>query len=667
MSNTTFVTTGGSMNRLNIGVLGMLQACVGDTPIAIGGSRQRTILAMLALAPGQVVSVDALVEAVWNGRPPATGRTQVAICVAALRKTVKAAGFHDDVIITSAPGYLLRTDSTRIDAVEFAELTAKGEAAADPAEAAGCLDEALKLWRGPALTGVSGLPVEIEAARLEELRLTAHEKHAAIRLDLGQHNDLIGELTTLVREHPLREQSRAQLMLAQYRAGRRAESLGTFRDGQRLSINEFGLELGPALRKMHDAILRDDPSLAATASRPDRTANSSLRQRLRPAQLPADVHGFTGRAHEIAALDGMIGDTKLSIGLITGGSGVGKTGLAVHWAHGVADKFPDGQLFADVSAGAKAVLGGFLRALGVPDDLIRDDVEERAALYRSILRDRRALVVLDNASSFAEIRPLLPGSAQCHVLVTSRGQLYDLLGQHGAHHLRLGSLAAPDAVELLGSVAGSARVTADPVASNRLAELCDRLPLVLRTAGARLAAKPHWSVRHLLDKVADEAHRLDELSGAEQDLRAGFAASCRELSEPESALFRRLGLLTVPEVSVWIGAALLDTTANRAEMHMERLVDLQLLDVVGTDPAGGVRYRQPELIRLYAKELCEEHDSRQVRVGACERVFSGWLSMAVDGRRSTGFDGQRLEDMLRDPSTLFDVPADTVPSARGAY
>jgi hypothetical protein len=275
--------------------------------------------------------------------------------------------------------------------------------------------------------------------------------------------------------------------------------------------------------------------------------------------------------------------------------------------------------------------------------------------------------VLDNAASFAEIRLLLPGSPKCHVLVTSRGQLYDLLGKHGAHQLRLGALAPTDAVSLLGAVAGNARVTADPGAANQLAELCDRLPLVLRTAGARLAAKPHWSVRHLLDKVADEAHRLDELSGAEQDLRAGFAVSCRELTEPEAALFRRLGLLTVPEVSVWIGAALLDTTSIRAEKHMERLVDLQLLDVIGTDAAGGVRYRQPELIRLYAKELCEEHDSRQVRVGACERVFSGWLSMAVDGRRSTGFDGQRLEDLLRDPSTLFDVPADAIPSLRAAY
>lgn len=655
------------MNRLNIGVLGMLQAGVGDTQIAIGGSRQRTILAMLALAPGQVVSVDALVEAVWNGRPPATGRTQVAICVAALRKTFKTAGFHDDVIITSAPGYVLRADSVRIDAMEFTELTAKAEAAAEAgelAEAASCLDAAQKLWRGPALTGVSGLSVEIEAARLEELRLTVHEKHAAIRLDLGQHNDLIGELTSLVREHPLREQSRAQLMLAQYRAGRRAESLATFRDGQRLSINEFGLELGPSLRKMHDAILRDDPGL--TAARPARAADSPLRQRV-PAQLPADVPGFTGRADEIAALDGMVGDAELTIGLITGGAGVGKTGLALHWANRVADDFPGGQLFADVSAGPKAVLGGFLRALGVPDDLIGDDVEERAALYRSILRDRRALVVLDNAASFGEIRPLLPGSAQCHVLVTSRGQLYDLLGKHGAHQLRLGALAPTDAVSLLGVVAGNARVTADPGAAHQLAELCDRLPLVLRTAGARLAAKPHWSVRHLLDKVADEAHRLDELSGAEHDLRAGFAVSCQELTEPEAALFRRLGLLTVPEVSVWIGAALLDTTANRAEKHMERLVDLQLLDVVGTDAAGAVRYRQPELIRLYARELCEEHDSRQVRLGACERVFSGWLSMAVDGRRSTGFDGQRLEDLLHDPSTLFDVPADAIPSLRAAY
>ncbi|MBA8922939.1 DNA-binding SARP family transcriptional activator [Kutzneria viridogrisea] len=623
----------------------------------MGGPRQRAILAMLALAPGRVVPVDALVEAVWQGRPPATARTQVAICVAGLRKTFKEHGVDEEVISTSPPGYLLRAEGHRVDAVEFAEAVESATTAAaagEVAEAAWRLDTALKLWRGAALAGISGHAVEIEAARLEEQRLTAYEQQAALRLELGQHRDLVGELSTLVREHPLREQARAQLMLAQYRSGLRAEALSTFLEGRRLSIEEFGLELGPVLREMHAAILRDDPALT----------RQPRARAVVPAQLPGEVYGFTGREPEVRALDRLLDAAPgtPTTALITGGTGLGKTGLAVHWARRAAGHYPDGQLFADLDSPVAEVLSGFLRALGVPEDRVPAETAERSALLRSTLKGRKVLLVLDNASSFEQISPLLPGSSGCCVLVTSRVQLYGLLGQHHALHLRLDRLAEPDAVRLLGAVAGPARVAADPGHARRLARLCDRTPLALRIAGARLAAKPHWTVRHLADRLTEDSRRLDELSTGELDLRAGFAASCRALTEAESVLLRRLSLLAVPDVSAWVGAALLDTGLTRAEKLMERLVDRQLLQVVGTYARGGVRYRVPELLRLYAKELCERHDSEAEREAACARAYSGWLALALAALHrerlpEVGWspEPEQLAELVRDPQLWFEL------------
>ncbi len=639
--------------QLDFGVLGPLSVSAGGRRITVGGARQRSILALLLLSPGRIVSVDSLVEAVWQGEPPATARTQVAICIAALRKIFKAEGFGEDLIVTAHPGYQLNPGGHRVDLLEFTALVAGAEqlaAGRRTAEAAENYERALRLWRGPVLSGVTGRLVEDEAERLEELRLVTHDEAIALQLALGNHQELIGQLVPLVREHPLRERTRHSLMLAQYRAGRRAEAMETFREGRRHFIDELGIEPGPALQELHDAILRDDPVLTPAVEPPAEPAGAepSARppeSRVTPSDLPPNVPAFTGRAAEIARLDALLGersdDQPPAIGFVTGVAGVGKTGLAVHWAHRVAGHFPDGRLFVDLCGHderhepttAAEVLSRFLRSLGVPSEQIPADPADRVSLYRSMLADRRLLVVLDNVRSIDQIRALLPSSGQCCVVVTSRNPLEQLMLRYGAVRVQLAVLTEPEAIGLLARIAPAERIAADPEQSARLSELCDRLPLALRIAGARLASKPHWSVRHLVSRLADERRRLDELSQGESQVRAGFALSYRYLPPDAARLYRRLALLPVPDFATWVGAALLDGDLFEAERLMEQLVDVQLLEVVGPDVTGQLRYRFQNLLRLFARERAQQEETGHELEQARERAFSGWLTIAEQAHR----------------------------------
>ncbi|MFD5029499.1 BTAD domain-containing putative transcriptional regulator [Streptomyces sp. NPDC058405] len=610
----------------------------------IGGPRHRTILVLLLLNPGRIVSVNTLIDAVWDGRPPATARTQVSICIAALRKTFKAAGITEEVIATAHPGYLLNIGAHRLDSAEFAELVSAAESAVQHnryTEAARCYTEALRLWTGPPLAGVTGQSVEDEARRLEELRLNTYEDATSVQLELGNHQKILPDLAAMVRDHPLRERARHHLITAQYRSGRRAEALETFREGRRWFIDELGLEPGPALCELHNAILQDEPSLARGEQEGAGAAARLLAKPVgEPFELPPDVPGLAGRTEELAQLGALLGlSSELrgpATGLITGVAGVGKTCLAIRWAHSVAERFPDGQLFADLRGydehleptTADEILGRFLRSLSVPTGQIPAEPEERAALYRSMLADRRVLIVLDNVRTYAQVRPLLPSSEGCCVLVTSREQLSELVAWPPRARVRLGRLPAAEAVELLGRIVGEQRIAADPPSVARLVELCDLLPLALRIAGARLAAKPHWTVAHLVRRLSDERLRLDELSQGESQVRASFALSYRCLSPDTARLYRRLGLLDVPDFSAWIGAALLDTDLLDAERLIEQLVDAQFLDVVGLDATGHPRYRFQNLLRLFARERAEEEETAADRRAACERAFRAYLGLA---------------------------------------
>ncbi|MER6028244.1 BTAD domain-containing putative transcriptional regulator [Streptomyces sp. NPDC001851] len=629
--------------RLKLTILGSLSATIDGRSVAIGGPRQRTILAMLTLAWGQVVSVDSLVDAVWGERPPNTARTQVAICIGGLRKAFSAAGLDDTFILTVHPGYRLVTDLGRLDASDFTRLVKEAShhtKRGNLLEASKLYKEALDVWRGPALAGVVGQPIADEATRLEEQRLVAYEAWTKVELALGRHHELIPGLSAMVRDNPLHEQLRYSLMLAQYRAGRRVEAAEGYRLWRRAFVDELGLEPSPAIQQLHQAILRDDPTLALPGG------GRPAELRVVPAELPSEMADFTGREAELAALDQLLdlsadGSPPMTTGFVTGVAGGGKTSLAVHWAHRVAKEFPDGQLYADFSdydwkeesGTVHALLGRFLRALGTPAEQIPEDLADRMSLYRSVLADRRVLVVLDNVRVPAQVTQLLPGSGRCRVLVTSREQPSHPTVGPGTLRIDLGLLPARQAVELIGSIAGPDRIAADPAAVDELCRLCDGLPLALRIAAARLASKPHWSVRHLVHRLSDERHRLDELSTGGIEVRASFALSYHSLPEDAARMYRRLGLLDVPDFTAWVGGTLLDVGSAEAEDLMEQLVDAHLLTVVGSDATGRLRYRFHDLLRLYARERANSEEPETELNAARDRALRTWLTLAEEAHR----------------------------------
>lgn len=604
-------TGDGAPKGLEFKLLGPLEVYVDRSPLQVRGMRQRAVLARLLLAQGRVVSVDTLIAEVWDGRPPNTARTQVSICVAALRKAFRAAGRAEEVIRTVAPGYQLCLSRGHVDSVEFTREVERGQGLARQGralEAAQVLKQALSLWRGPALGGVSAQFAELEAERLSEQRLLATEQLLTLRLNLGEHRTLIGELSALVRAHPLRERLRATLMLAQYRAGRRAEALLTFREGRDLSIDELGLEPGVELQAMHDSILKN----ASLAPAHDAEVAAEAEGVRIPSQLPSIAGEFVGRETELRMLDALLStgaeQHSAAACFISGSPGSGKTALAVHWGRTVARHFPDGQLFSDLgqitSDGpeetALLVLQRFLRALGTPAADIPRDLEECSALYRSVLAGRRVLIVMDNATSFKEVEPLFPGGGGCCVLVTGLDRFMD---SRGAAGIRLGPVSRAEAIEMLGTIVGQRRIAEEqPDAVDRLVELCDRLPLAIRAAGARLESKPHWFVEDLVARLADYRRRLDVLSHGEHSLRACFDRAVCHLPLSAAAAYRALSVTGSREFDAQTAAELLHMALPNTEDLLERLVDLNLLEARRRLRRDCLRYRYGSLFHLHAAE-----------------------------------------------------------------
>lgn len=625
-------------------VLGSLTAKCGSKTVAVSGPRQRTILSMLVASWGRVVSVDGLVDAVWGERPPATARTQIAICIGALRKAFKNAGAHSGIILTEHPGYRLETECSETDLMRFTTLSAEATAAAEQGrlvEASALYRTALDLWQNRAFAGVTGRPIEDEATRLDEKRLTVYEAWAELELQLERHQSLIPELTAVTRDHPFHEQLKNYLMLAQYRSGRRAEAAEGFRVWRSHFVDELGLEPGPAITELHNAILRDDPGLMPAETKPEPQAELPFV----PAELPPDTSVFIGREKETEQLNLLLADRGPLVALVTGVAGSGKTSLVVHWAHEVAKEFPDGVLYADSFANdgeggraAYAMAGRFLRAFGLPSDRIPVEMGERISLYRSVIADRRALFIFDSIGTMEQLRLLLPGSGRSRAVVIGREQL---AVDHDVVRVTLGLMPAVEARELVRRIAGippSPRYDGtDPVpdddAMRELVRLCDGLPLALRIAARRLAAKRHWSVQHLVSRLSDERRRLDELSTGGLEVRASFALTYQALSREAAAAFRLLGLLDLPDFTAWVGAALLEVPVSEAEDILEQLVDAQFLTVSGKLGAGGLRYRFHDLLRLYARERAQGEIAQDERDAAQERVFHAYLVLAGEAHR----------------------------------
>ncbi|MEJ2857570.1 MULTISPECIES: AfsR/SARP family transcriptional regulator [unclassified Saccharothrix] len=602
-------------------LLGPVEVAVGGALVPLGGAKPRTLLAALLLEHGRVVPLTRLIDVIWPDDPPDAAKAAVQTYVKTLRQALARHGAHD-VIVTRAPGYLAEVPDGSLDVDAFTRLVAQARRAATPRETSELLTAALALWRGPALSGLGDTLLAGEATRLEQLRSTATEERIAAELALGRHGQLVGELAALVARHPANERLRAQYMTALYRLGRQSEALAVFRDGREVLVEEFGVDPGPELTGLYQAILRGDASLLVAP--PAEAVRVAV-----PAQLPLAPADFTGRRAVVGQLVAALGRSS-DVQLITGRGGSGKSALAAHVAHRVAGAFPDGQLYAelrgmsDAPADPGEVLGRFLRALGVPGQAVPAATGERAELYRSLLADRRVLVVLDDAASERQVRPLLPGGPSCAVLVSARNRLGALAG---AARTELDVLADEEALELLARVVGEDRVAAEEQSARVIVERCGGLPLALGIAAARLATRKGWPLRLLADRLTDERRRLDELAIGDLEVRAGFELGYRALGEDCRRALRRLGHLGIPEFAPWIVAWLTETTEEEAEDVVEQLVDAQLVDFTRVDDLGCLRYRLHDLVRIHSRERAEAEEPASALSAAVARVLGGWLAL----------------------------------------
>ncbi|MET1072630.1 MAG: AfsR/SARP family transcriptional regulator, partial [Umezawaea sp.] len=494
--------------KTEFGVLGPLRLAVEGKDVDLDQPMIRRLLAVLLCAANSPVSAEALADALWETDPPASARKTLQLYVHRLRRKL-----GDPTRVAHGPaGYRLVVEPGECDADAMRQLVADARAAVDPGRRAGLLREALALWRGVPLAEFVDVPTVLTTSdALTGRWLAVLAERVDVDLELARHDDLAAELTEVVARHPLHERFRAQLMLALYRCGRQADALATYHQAREVLREELGVDPCDALCTRYQEVLRADPAL--DLPRP----NSP-----RPAQLPAAPRDFSGRAEELAELDAVVagGAGLVAISAIAGAAGVGKTALALQWAHLRRADFPDGQLYVDLRGAATAepvdaahALGEFLRALGVPAEHVPQELESAAGLYRSLVTDRRVLVLLDNAHNADQVRPLLPGTSTTVTLVTSRSRLAGLVAINGARRLSLAPLHPHESLELLVVLVGGKRIAAEPDAAAAVAEACDHLPLALRIAAANLLDQPR---RRLADFVAELArNRLSALAVAD--------------------------------------------------------------------------------------------------------------------------------------------------------
>ncbi|WP_328759997.1 AfsR/SARP family transcriptional regulator [Streptomyces sp. NBC_00271] len=639
-------------------VLGPLEVSGKLGAVYVAPGRQEIVLGALVLELNRVVETTFLVDVIWAHDPPKTARTQVQICVSRLRKALSDGGV-DATIETRARGYVLRAPEDATDVGTFRRLVTEAHALARDglkASAVDTLRPAIGLWRGRCLAGVPSEVLAGTAAQLDESRLEAVETCMRLELELGRHENLVGELQQLVANHPLRERLRGHLMVALYRSGRQAEALDAYHQGRAMLTEELGLDPGRELRDLAQAILTDDADLAlaepAEPAEPRSLVATPLPEAVQergadsnpvvtPRQLPADIGDFVADDVIVSAVCDAVteGQEKgqLNVVLVLGGPGVGKSTLARHVAHRLATEyFPDGQLYCDLRGpggqpvGPAQALGRFLRALGVPGQAIPDALDERAEMYRSLLADRRILVLLDDAVSESQVMPLLPGTGSSGVLVTSRGQLTTL---PGTRRFDLAPLSPQQAIQLLGRIIGEHRVESEREAARVLVRLVGGLPLALRIIGARLAARPHWSLTSMWRRLENEHRPLDELAYGELSIRASLSLSYDGLAAADRRLLCLISLAEGTEIPSWLGAALVDDRTPHPADLLEPLIDMRLLDITAMDQGGEIRCGLSQIVRTFAHERLPAEIPEAERAGAVRRMVGGWLSLAESAHK----------------------------------
>ncbi|MEU2510739.1 AfsR/SARP family transcriptional regulator [Streptomyces syringium] len=632
--------------ELRFSLLGPVRGWSGDDELDLGRPQQREVLAVLLGAAGRTVAMPLIVDGVWGeGDRPARPEHAIRTHIWRLRRALDEHGAP--VLERVGDGYALRVAECAVDTWSFEGALAVAEEvrSVDGADRAReVLDAALRLWAAEPLAGLHGPAARASRTRLCGVRQALLEARLELDAELGDRPGLAAEAGALVVEYPASQRLRGVQMLALYRSGRQAEALGVFEDTRRFLGTA---RPGEALQELHQRILRSDPSLALPGP-----AHGIQAARPRPAALPRDIDDFTGRREQVETLAGMLNGDAVAVvvSAINGMAGVGKTTLAVHTARGLGDKYPDGQLYVDLRgadrdpADPRSVLGTFLRELGTEASDVPDGMAERVALFRSALSARRVLLLLDNAASGDQVRPLIPGAAGCAVLVTSRAWL---TGLEGARHMRLDVMPPGEALALLRQIIGARRVDAEPHAAAELADACGALPLALRIAASRLAAEPGRPLADMVRLLTDERIRLDELRSEDAAVEAAFDLSYAKLTGAQARAFRLSAVLDVPDFGPPCTAALLGRDAyvpEDTEELLESLVDLSLLE--SRRPG---RYHFHDLVRAFARARSAREDTP----GETTRAFAGLLDFCVATARNADAVAHSAEPAER---SLIDVP-----------